>query len=227
MNITTILLCIFIIFIVIYLIIYYDIQQIPEIPQIPLIENSQNKYCILLTMYIKNKEQLYYNIVNRWLNETSLDIYIVDSSNTGLQIIHPRLYQYKFEQGDKFVTSNPSKYEINSISKIINHFNFKKYDMIIKITGKYFIPNFESYIKTIDSADLILQNRTDTHGQNTELLSIKLDLIHGFINQYTGSYNNFENYVYCKQHNYNTYRFKPLILDEYTKRSDGSILKYL
>jgi len=178
-------------------------------------------------MYIKNKEQLYYNIVNRWLNNTSFDIYIVDSSNTGLQIIHPRLYQYKFEQYDKFVTSNPSKYEINSIFKIINHFNFEKYDMIIKITGKYFIPDFESYIKQIDSADLILQNRIDTHGQNTELLAINYKIIHDFINQYNDKYNSFENYVYSKKHKYNTYRFKALILDAYTKRSDGSILKYL
>ena len=30
-----------------------------------------------------------------------------------------------------------------------------------------------------------------------------------------------------KKNKYNIYRFKPLLLDEYTKRSDGSILKYL
>ena len=203
------------IFIIIIIIVYTD-----DVPIVPFIKNDKPvKCCILLTSYIKNREEMYYNIVNRWLNESNFDIYLVDSSNQGINIIHPKLHQFKFEQSDNFVTSNPSFYEINSILKASQYFDFKNYDMVIKITGKYFIPQLEACIDYLPNADIIFQNRTDTHGQNTEIVCIKSKLL----NKYTKNIT-FEEYMYNIRNRYKCYRFHMFKLDAYVKRSDGSIL---
>lgn len=224
MNIWIILLCVLLFLIVVIMI----ILTTDNTPIIPIIKNKHPlKCCILLTMYVKNRENLYTNIVNRWLNETNLDIYIVDSSNKGISINHPRLFQYKFEQLENFAVKNPSIYEVNSILEAIRHFNFKNYDMVIKITGKYFIPQLETCIDYLPKSDIILQYRTDTNGQNTEILAIKPSLIYDVISGYRNNQSCLENFICNIKNNYNSYRFYSFKLDSLVKRSDGSVLNFL
>ncbi len=212
-------LCIFIIIIISILI--YDLNAIPTINKL---NPKPLKCCILLTMYVNNKKSLYENIVQRWLNETNLDIYIVDSSNTPLSIIHPRLFPYHFKQTDDFATLEPSKYEVDSILKANQYFNFKKYDMVIKVTGKYFIPDLERILHLIPDTDMVVQCRTDTYGrQNTEILAIKSSMIK-ILNQYNGKCN-LETFIFqlkCVKH-----RFMLFKLDSFVPRGDGSILRCL
>lgn len=197
-----------------------------RVPLLGIKNNKPLKYCLLLTTFIKNRESLYTTKVIRWLNETNLDIYLVDSSNQGLPLQHSRLHQFKFQQSDPFVDHNPSVYEINSILKAIDYFDFSHYDMIIKVTGKYFIPKLEKALNYIPSdADIVLQNRTYFLTQNTELLVIKQSLIKEILNKYTER-TNFEKFMY-KLNGYKFYRFHPFPLDSLVSRSDGSILKHL
>jgi len=197
-------------FIICLIIIIVNADNIPLIPK--TINQNPLKCCILLTMYVKNREEMYNHVVNRWLNETNLNIYIVDSSNQGLSITHPRLHQFKFQQLDKFVTNNPSMYEANLILKAINYFNFKKYDI-------------ESVIDYIPETDFLLQYRTDTEGQNTEILGIKSNLINIILSKYKDG--SFESFIYHIKNNYKYYKFNAFRLDNFVKRSDGSILKFL
>jgi hypothetical protein len=210
--------------IIILIVIILITDNTPVIPDI--VNPDAPKCCILLTAYIKNREDIYYQSVKRWLDETMLNIYLVDSSNTGLTINHPRFHQFKFKQNDNFAAQNPSKYEITSILKAYDYFKFKE-DIVIKVTGKYFIPKLESKLNYVPSkSEIILQYRADTHGQNTELMGIKSNLIPTILNQYTET-DSFESFMcYIKNH-FNSWRFTSFKLDQYVKRGDGSTLYFL
>jgi hypothetical protein len=193
--------------------------------------DSDVKCCIFLTMYVKNNVELYEKRVKRWLDETDFDIFIVDSSGIGIKQTNERLKQYVFTQEPYFDRFSVSVSEKNSILNAIEYFNddFLEYDIIFKITGKYFIPNFDYVITTIpDDTDIVFQNLQITHGQNTELVGFRPNIIKDIILNISHE-KSFENVMREVQYNneYIKHRFPPLILDEYARRSDGSTLIYL
>ena len=246
------------IILVILFLILYNRKKIPYIPT-SKINNKPLKCCILLTMYIGNDEsrrKIYENNVKRWLEETNLEIFTVDSSGKYINQTNPRLHQFSFNQNTDFVASNPSIYEKNSILYALDYFcnDILKFDMIFKVTGKYFIPGIEKKFKYIPSnAEIVLQNRTDTawpYGQNTEIIGIRSDIIKKIISKIntfhkkfqdfkgdistiaTNKYNEtslFEKTIYniVNSGKYKCYRFHPLKLDTFSARGDGSVLKYL
>ena len=193
--------------------------------------DSDIKCCIFLTMYVKNNVELYEKRVKRWLDDTDFDIFVVDSSGVGIKQSNERLKQYVFTQNPNFERVSVSESEKNSILNAIEYFNddFLEYDIIFKITGKYFIPNFDYVITNIpDDTDIVFQNLQITHGQNTELIGFRPELIKDIILNISHE-KSFENVMREVQYNneYTKYRFQPLILDEYAKRTDGSTLIYL
>jgi hypothetical protein len=194
-------------------------------------DTTDVKCCVFLTMYVKNNIELYEKRVKRWLDETDFDIFIVDSSGIGIKQTDERLKQYVFTQNPDFERFSVSVSEKNSILKAIDYFNddLLDYDIIFKITGKYFIPDFEYIVTTIpDDTDIVFQNLQITHGQNTELVGFRPNIIKDIILNISHE-KSFENVMREVQYNdkYIKHRFPPLILDEYAKRSDGSILYYL
>ena len=215
-----------------YIIIYNNENYVPSIP-ISKVNMKPLNCCILLTMYIGDdieRKNIYENRVNRWLNETNFDIFVVDSSGKYLNQTSPRLHQFSFKQESEFAKINPSEYEKDSILKALDYFgnDILKYDMIFKITGKYFIPGLERKIKNIPSnAQIVLQNKTITHGQNTEIIGIRSDIINQIISQII--HKSFEETIYniVKSKKYKCYRLPPLKLDNFVERGDGIILKKL
>lgn len=208
---------------------------------------KHQKYCILFTMYIgeqKERREIYENRIKRWLDNTNIDLYTVDSSNnylfydkktnlpTSNYFFNPRLHQYAFDQGTGFKNGNPSVPERNSMLKAIKKFEkeFKKYDIVFKITGKYFIPNFEKIIlkANIPKVEIVFQKRTDTNGQNTEIIGFSPHVFKEIIKQIDEDVT-FEELVakINRKKLYKTFRLPKLPLDDFTKRSDGSTLRYL
>jgi hypothetical protein len=133
-------------------------------------------------MYIgttPERRDIYENRAKRWLDNTSIEIYTVDSSGELLftskkdktYFNHPRLHQYTFKQEGSQVMKDPSVAEKNSMIKAFRHFkkDFENYEIVFKITGKYFIPTFEKVVDFPKNVDLVFQYRTDTQGQNTEV----------------------------------------------------------
>lgn len=196
-----------------------------------------NKYplkcCVLLTMYIGGnikRKQTYLHRINRWLNETSFDIYTVESSGELLNIIHPRLKQFTFIQGEEF-KGNSTILERNSLLKAHNYFknDFKKYDIILKITAKYFIPSLESLIKHIKpDTELLFQysHSKSNNIQNTEITGYKSNIFYDITNRITNK-GIYESQIEKYSKKYKTYRLPKLYLEEFTERGDGIILKYL
>ena len=200
----------------------------------PVLNQNPPKICLLLTMYVsddKNRRDMYERNVLRWINESNIDIFTVDSSGRGLRIEHPRLHQFIFDQGVGLVLHDPSVYEKKSILSALEHFfvQFSNYDIIFKLTGKYFVPDFEKISKFIPSdAELVVQNSVITHGQNTELLGCRYKIMKNIINLIDDdtSFELMSKKIVCSK-KYKTYRIPQLKLDQRVKRGDGSYLLFL
>ena len=166
------------------------------------INEEQSKVAVLLTSAInpkrlitedKLKEEiefrtnLYDEVIQEYLNKTNLNLYIIESTGTKtLQEKYknePRIKYYciNIKNSKLFGIDNNSTTGLESYSliKAINHFKLKKYENIIKITGRYYIPNIESLIENIDnSCDMYVQQRHSPQGkwQSSEIFGMKSEI---------------------------------------------------
>ncbi len=123
--------------------------------------------CILLTTTIhvdtnlthvhqKNKQErldIYLKSIKHWLTCTSLPIVVVENSGYTFSINSPRLEVISFNSTDyNYDKELDSKgvHEAFSILYALQHSVFlKKCSHFIKVTGRYFIPSFESLLQNI------------------------------------------------------------------------------
>jgi hypothetical protein len=141
--------------------------------------NVSKPWCILLTTCVKRtgatpeKTQemisLYTRSIDMWLEKTNLPIVVVDSSD------------YKFEEYRDtrlkvchFIakeSSSSSNSESESILYAMNSINIREYKYIMKITGRYYIDEFEIIINRLGESDLYVQhlNRSDIEWQHSEV----------------------------------------------------------
>ena len=113
-----------------------------------------------------NRLEQYRKSINHWLKYSNLDLYIIESTGYKFEEYknNPRIFIHTFTP--KIKTNRPdlfssSQLESESILEAYKHFKekWKKYNVIFKLTGKYFIPNFENYMKNIPLCDIYIQNR--------------------------------------------------------------------
>lgn len=204
--------------------------------------NQKPKYnfCILLTTCYNrenyNKEELekiqtiYTKVIHDWLYKTNIPIFVVDSSNHKYsEFSNTRLNvcSFNFPQNTSSTIS-----EANSIFYALeNCEELSKYNYIIKVTGKYYIPymsNNLSYV--LDGHDLYFQQRRNFYHvtQNSEVFGFKYELgkeivepiVTGeskqLMEQRLGEISQSGNYTYS--------RFFPMINFYLSKRGDGSVL---
>ena len=132
---------------------------------------------------INDRKELYIKQINRWLNETNLQIVVVDSSGYKfLEINNKRLTVIDFNIDTKL--SGSSQYEAISIIYALNKIKemniLNNCTHILKVTGRYFLENIEDTLNnTEQDLDLYLQTHRndDIKWQNTEYYGIKKDLL--------------------------------------------------
>ena len=139
-------------------------------------EIGNDNIAVILTAYIgdrADKKVMYTKSIKKWLSQTPLNIYFVDSSGVGIDIKHPRFKSFVFDQGKKYQKNLKSYHEIISIKKIFEEFRseLEKYDMIFKITGRYFTKDL-MYVKIPKDAEILVQSSTFTFGQNSEIFGM-------------------------------------------------------
>jgi len=199
--------------------------------------------CILLTttVYINTTDylndynspdsrlQLYIDTINDYINYTNLTIYVVESSNYSFPEFknNPRVKVFTFKTDNKIKCNDCSAtpYEAESILKAFNYFDLKRYDKIIKVTGKYYIPNMETLIKNIPAdADIFFQNTNENMlgKQNSEIFGCKTKFLPEIMNKIIENSRrnmNFESTLYSISMNYKVYTFPSIILTRPVKRS--------
>ena len=211
-------------------------------------ENLPNDTCILLTTtvnintgdyenrYNKPEARLktYTDAINEWLNNTNLMIYIVENNNYNFPEYseNPRVKIFSFE-AEKLVkckTCLATPYEADSILRAFNYFKLDKYDKIIKVTGKYYIPGIEDLINNIpENSELIFQNTHTGNLQNSEIFGCKTKLLPTIMNKIIENSQqniNFEKTLHMISKDYIVYRLPPIKLNKPIRRSGDGLIMY-
>lgn len=137
---------------------------------------------------IKYRKELYEKQINRWLNETNLEIFVIENSDYLYDNIkHARFHLMNIIFDKKFRST--SQYEARSMLHAINIMKetdiFKKCTHILKVTGRYFLQDIEEKIKEKgNNYDLYVQHINDlkTRSQNTEYYGIRKEYIEDMLN---------------------------------------------
>lgn len=216
-------------------------------------QQSENFDCCVLlttTVYINTTDymndynspdsrlQLYIDTINDYIKYTNLTIYVVESSNYSFPEFknNPRVkvFTFKTENSIKCNDCSATPYEAESILKAFNYFHLKRYNKIIKVTGKYFIPNMETLIKNIPpDADIFFQNTNENMlgKQNSEIFGCKTKFLPEIMNKIIENSRrnmNFESTLYSISMNYKVYTFPQIILTRPVKRSgDNKVMTQL
>jgi hypothetical protein len=204
---------------------------------------NKNKWIVLLTMCVKPNQQdknpdedmdeivkyrkeLYTRVINNWLTQTDLPIFVVESSNYNFdEIKHERLKVFAFE-GEPL--PNSSVAEAKSLLYALD--KLKDYDgdytHILKVTGKYYLNGIPQILSILpDDYDVYTQQHINHDwGQiNTEYYGIKKDLFYDFANSCGYSMES-HMYEFCK--NKKVIKF-PQTFSNNVKRNDGNIITNL
>ena len=185
---------------------------------------------------------MYTKRIRWWLENSNLPIYVVDSNNKGFPELLDkynstnRLFIYYFDQNKYIIDKNhkknhQTKYELLSLKMAYEYYKeqWNEYSMIIKITGKYILPELENkLIKIPNNIDILLQYRHSKYWQNTELLGIANKTFLPLLNSLDDTLL-FEKIINLRLPYYKTHRFKKLnIPKEYrTKTQKGFSYNYL
>lgn len=205
--------------------------------------DSKNNWVVLLTMCVNpnqldkdqthdaNKisnyrKELYTNVINNWLNKTSLPIVVVESSGYNFDNIkNERLVVLSFN-GEPH--PNSSIAEAKSILYALEQ--LKNYDInythILKVTGKYYLDDIESTLNILPpDYDIYTQQHCNQEWgqQNTEYYGIKKDLFFEFAN--TCGYN-MESHMFHFMKNKKTTKF-PITFSNNIARNAGDIITNL
>lgn len=212
------------------------------------------KCCLLLTMYANTDEKIrmYNFVLNEWLTKTNFDIFTVDSANSEMfkESTNKRWKPFSFLQ-EKDAFKNSSFLELNSIEKCYNTYqkDFESYDYIFKLTGKYFLPDFENLLKYVKD-DIIIQNNIfltentfktrsfnnllfpNKKQQHCELFGFKPILLADLLNIFDKEFHIDKTYILEKAlfqfySKYSTLRLPKLKPSTSFKRGCGDILQYL
>jgi len=211
----------------------YDQEKnhVQMIPNEPLL--TEPNIAIIITMYSADEERtkLYRENIIKWI-ETGFPIFSVDSNSDTdkINIKASNYFPFSFKQEN--IGKNSSILECDSIRNLVNQYPFlNSYDMIFKVTGKYFLPDFKHMSRFFPvDADLIVQNNTQTWGQNCEIFGAKHKILLDIINHELLRENKtLENIIYnfSKNSKYKVYRMPPLKPYKKVKRAFGDILEYL
>lgn len=152
---------------------------------------SNINFAILFTMYnTPTKKYMYDEVINYWINDCNFPkdkIFLVDSGNMGVDSnLIPLKNQYIFNQNKNIKGSKEQAIaEIISIENAINFLDFGDVEYIIKLTGKYKLPDL---CNVNLSGDLVVQSTKPffhflEKKTRSEIIGIKKDIIHDFVDR--------------------------------------------
>lgn len=199
-----------------------------ELPIVP--SEKPLKCCILLTVYGEpDRLTMYAQVLRKWCNLTNLPIFVIDSyDEEGLLPGHGRYIYKSYREREK----NTSKAENNALRVALATFGpeLTQYDLICKVTGKYWIPGLKESLQFIPSnADLVVQHRTETCGQNSEVFAIRPSLVPLLNEQVLKPIMGMERGIHRLKgkKEITWYKFPVFALEQPVQRTDGSVMTYL
>lgn len=195
------------------------------------------KFALLLCTYnVGNRKDMYQDVIRWWMKNSSLDIYIVDSSNNIFDDdIEKSCKTYHFNQAD-YTSNRGCSTTFEFVSYIQALILFEKewntnYDYIIKLTCKYTLPSLESILTEItdSSNDLFVQNIYDSSHTNTEIFIVKSTQFSTIVNDLRSVTPHccLEARLHIKLNNYVFNRLGKIANTSNYKRGAGDIMRLL
>lgn len=145
-------------------------------------------WAILLTSCVRTNKpndprmSYYLESIKNWLENTTLPIFIVESSNyTFPEFANSRLKVCSFN-----LTNQPgsSQYEAKSIKYAMEYFkdDLKPYTHIMKITGRYYL-DIENILPRLNNIDIILQytHYDNIKWNNSEIFGFRIGIENEFL----------------------------------------------
>jgi len=209
----------FVLVLVIIIVLYFYFNRIQ-------FTNTTQNTCILLTTIINTEKgdinerlNMYLEVINDYLKNTELLIHVVESSGYTFPEFknNPRIIVHSFKSTRKKGSS--SILEAESILSAINNLNLSNYEYIIKITGRYYIPNLSKLVDDIPAnADFLFQSKYSTgrEWQNSEIFGCRIrymNLVCDKILKYSMAFEK-ALYLFSIDKNYTSYRFPEIKLDK-------------
>jgi len=205
---------------------------------------SKNKFSLILTIYYEKKRRdMYDKVIKYWLNNSSFDIFIVDSygefkydGNSRVKYLSFNQKKY-FKNIDKYYHSYSTYLEYFSLRMLWEKYKYflMKYEYIIKLTGKYILNDLESILdrEVKDKMVYVQNNKKDGYNNvQSELFIMKVEIFKEFLIYFKREYRyekNFEEilgeFVRLKENSrLSRLRIKK---DDRVMRGDNVKLKYL
>lgn len=213
----------------------------PKVLPDPRTKRSTFALCIT-THHTQDNTTMYHETIRWWLRSTQFPmIFVVDSGNRRFADDIEHHDRVRVVHFDQTLYCKPgrsvSEYELVSLHKGIVELEplFLNYDFIIKITGKYTLPELEQRLESVhlpDDVSLILQDRHwgvfgYLYQNNTEMIGIRSNCIRAFIRDLFETTGNLERRVAKWTDRYPYVRLDRLTNTSNYKRSNGSYLSYL
>lgn len=148
------------------------------------IKTGDTRFCILLTTCVRSSKKddprfsYYIKAISKWIQNTSLPIFIVESSNYSFpEFDGTRVQKCTFDLKN---LNSSTQYESQSILYAMNRFKDKmeQYTHVLKVTGRYYLPDIENILDNIPDASLICQSSYSLFKgwQNSEIFGFKKEL---------------------------------------------------
>ena len=168
------------------------LEAIPHAPEFP---PSSEDWVVLLTMCFKRPspedqlehEAMYLDRLNKWLNETQLFIFVIESSGYELHLSHPRLSYISFVDLEQWPSTSSSRLEANAlvhaVNEMQNHNAFKTARYVLKVTGRYFLEDISAVLSIKPTATdpvLYLQRHRGKDWQHSEYYGMKTQWFRAF-----------------------------------------------
>lgn len=203
------------------------------------------KICLLLVCCVhtrQNNDEIrikwYTDAINKYLETTNLQVRVVESSGYKFPIEHERLKQYAFTSTLDKGIGFPTRGEAESILKVNESGILDDFDTIIKVTGKYYLPELEEEINNIPgNAGIIYQNIKDDSlkSNNSEIFGFRREYTNDIFDEhlkFPSKYIDLESGIYnvherlgCNYHTFKTIKVE--CTDECPYRNNGSKLAEL
>lgn len=153
------------------------------------------RWVVLLTTSVRGddeRRELYTRQIRRWLDETDLFIFVIESSNHAFPgMRHDRLRVVAFDLSESLPST--SQYEAWSISHFLSVIRndpvFQGATHILKVTGRYFLDGISSRLRSAtEGTDFYLQERYNDsiRWQNSEYFGVRKDLLGAMVSPIMG-----------------------------------------
>lgn len=177
---------------------YYDNRNGQFFKHKKIINSKPNKWCILLTTAIgvgnqsEYRKNLYLKQIEKWVTNTNYFIFIVESTGNGHlfnNMKNQNINRIDIISINLEKNSSSSILEALSLKEAVNHINNtnigKEITHILKVTGRYFLPNIQNSLENVThDLDFYIQIHTNhkINWQNTEYYGIRKNLLIPMVN---------------------------------------------